>query len=513
MKYLVTAEEMRNYDANTMDENKIGIPGMVLMERAAMAAADIVKRALEQTDVKTVFILAGVGNNGGDGLALARILTEQGIPVEIYSVGNPAKASEQWKLQKQILDHLGVKLSDSFPVQKEYGVCVDALFGIGLSRAVTGEFAEAVALFNGLCGYKLSLDIPSGIHADTGQICQTAVRARETVTFGFVKRGLVLYPGAEYAGKITVADIGISEKSFCGKVPEMICLDRQLLKEIFPLRPREGNKGTFGKVLLVAGKEGMAGAAVLCAKACLRTGAGMVKILSPEENRVILQTAVPEALLGNYEEFTEDMDWADVLVVGPGIGKNFKAGQMLARALRRTDKPIVLDADALNILAEDPTLKIDMEKHADNMILTPHVGEFSRLIKKSIEECRERLSEEAREYAAQIHATVVAKDARTFVCAENHPVFMNLYGNCGMATAGSGDVLTGIIAGIWAQRRGTGQPAQEAFRVACMGVSLHAVAGDLVAEEISEFGCVAGDLIEKIGAAYLKIQSGEIVKC
>ena len=326
-----------------------------------------------------------------------------------------------------------------------------------------------------------------------------------------MKRGLIFYPGAECAGIVTVADIGISEKSFCGKKPEMFSMDSALAKEILPLRCKGGNKGTFGKVLMVVGKEGMAGAAVLCAKACYRAGAGMVKVLSPEENRVILQTAVPEALLGSYEEFTEDMDWADVLVVGPGIGKNFKAGQMLARALRKTDKPLVLDADALNILAEDPTLKIDMEKRRDNLILTPHVGEFSRLTGKSMEECKKHLAEAAKEYATEIHGTVVAKDARTFVCAEDRTVFVNLFGNNGMATAGSGDVLTGVIAGIWAQECKMGKREVEAFQTACLGVSIHAIAGDLAAQEHSEYGCVAGDIIEKIGPAFLKIQNDEVL--
>jgi NAD(P)H-hydrate epimerase len=299
MKYLVTAQEMRGYDSNTIKQ--IGIPGMVLMERAALAARDRVTAVLrgecggkrDSCNGASVLILAGMGNNGGDGLALARLLSEAGFRVEVWCVGDERKASEQWLSQRKILEHDFANFSDS-PTSREYTILVDALFGVGLSRKVEGDYASAIRQFNELRGYKLALDVPSGICSDTGRVLGIAVKADETVTFGFAKRGLYLYPGCEYAGRVQTADVGINAKSFLGETPGMFYLDE--IRDFLPPRQRSGNKGTFGKVLLIAGSAGMAGAAVLSAKSAYRTGAGMVKVVTAPENRVILQETVPEVL-------------------------------------------------------------------------------------------------------------------------------------------------------------------------------------------------------------------------
>lgn len=487
VRYLVTAGEMKEYDSNTID--RIGIPGMVLMERAALAALDYLLKRWEKGNA---LILAGVGNNGGDGLALARLLAEKGWQVEIWCVGDPEKATGQWKAQRHILENYPVDFS-SIPGRTEYTIMVDALFGAGLSRDITGEYARAVTEFQSREGFKLALDIPSGVDSDTGSIRGTAVKADATVTFGFQKRGLCLYPGCQWAGEIVLADIGITERSFFGREPETFTFTGEP-EALLPHRAEDGNKGTFGKILLAAGSVNMAGAAVLAAKAAYRAGAGMVKVITPEENRVILQTAVPEALLGTRRELAESLEWADVVVIGPGIGKSQPAVNDLRQVLRYGEKPLVIDADGLNLLAESRELQQLLEeqgKKGRQIVLTPHVGELSRLTGVPVRELKTSLPAYGRELAKQFHVIVVAKDARTFVCREGGSAYCNLCGNSGMATAGSGDVLSGITGALLAQ-------TEDAFTAAALAVYLHGKAGDAAAARKGRRGCMAGDIVEAL---------------
>lgn len=526
MKYLVTASEMKQYDTNTIE--KTGIPGMVLMERAALFALSVIKQHFK-TDAHTVLIIAGMGNNGGDGLALARLLCEEGFLVEVWSIGNPHKISEQCRIQREILKHYPVTCSKDTPKGLEYDIIVDALFGVGLSRELTGEYAEAVHYCNESRAFKLSLDVPSGICSDTGKVLGAwAFRADVTVTFGFAKRGLFQYPGCLYAGKVLTDSVGITKNSFYGKEPGMFYYDESLT-ELLPQRSSEGNKGTFGKVLLIAGSLNMAGAAVLSAKAAYRMGAGMVKVLTPPENRVILQEKVPEALVGTYEDVEEGLRWASVVGIGPGIGQSSEAHEVLKKVICDSRLPLLLDGDALNLLTADETLRgelaaqgqqpcekqqtiekqiplkktLPLKEHREadgengrrcgrEIVLTPHVGELSRLTGKSISELKEDLAAHGSLLASELHAVTVAKDARTYICREGEPVCLNIRGNSGMATAGSGDVLAGCILGLMAQ-------GEEAFRAASVGVYAHAIAGDVAAQVHGEHGCMAGDIAEMLG--------------
>jgi len=510
MRYVVTADEMRRYDTNTIEQ--IGIPGMVLMERAALAVRDAALNACDVTLQKTskvarrsALIMAGVGNNGGDGLALARLLADSDFDVTVWCVGDGSKASAQWLLQKKILKKYDISFCD-IPTDKEYTILVDALFGVGISREVTGIYKQAIQRFNSLTGYKIAVDVPSGICSDNGKVLGCAVYADETVTFAFAKRGHYMYPGCEYTGKLTIADIGIGEHAFMGHFPEMFCLDNP--KEWLPERDALGNKGTFGKVLLIAGSIGMAGAAVLCAKAAYRSGAGMVKVLTDEGNRNVMQTSVPEAMYGVYDDLTESLKWADVVAIGPGIGKTAEVKACLKTVVEGCEKPLLIDADGLNLLAEDKNLMQSLTVQTTRaVIITPHVGELSGLTGLAIEQLKEDLCKYAKAFADKMNLIVVAKDARTFVCADNEPICLNIYGNSGMATAGSGDVLAGIIIGIMAQNVGkrkkiSNKTSEEtlhlAFRTACAGVRLHAATGDIVASEKGEYACMAGDLAEEV---------------
>lgn len=499
MKYLVTSQEMKQYDKNTIEY--LGIPGPVLMERAALAAEDFLKERFDAVKERTkVLIFAGIGNNGGDGLALARLLAADGYTVAVRLTGDPGKTTDQWNGQWRSLQHFPVKTDSNTPAD-EYNVIVDALFGVGLSRPVEGIYADAVKEMNAAKGFKLALDVPSGICSDTGRVLGCAFRADATITFGFCKRGLVMYPGADYAGQIRIANVGIGPESFLEQCPEMYTLE--MGGWCLPVRDASGNKGTFGKALLIAGSNGMAGAAILAARAAYRTGSGMVKVITAEENRQILQQGIPEALYGSCRQLSESLEWADVIAIGPGIGKEEQAVQCLKTVVEKSRKPLVLDADALNLLAED-NMKMLSEQLREQgsegrtIILTPHVGELSRLLSCSIPECKENLPGCARALAEQFHGVAVAKDARSIVCKEQGEFYLNTTGNSGMATAGSGDVLTGVITGLLAQ-------GMEALPAAVNGVYLHGLAGELAAKRYTEYGVMAGDIADCLMRDYNEV--------
>lgn len=491
MRYLVSASEMRLYDRNTIE--RIGIPACVLMERAALAAVEAVEEHCAGLQGKRhVLVMAGMGNNGGDGLAVARLLAERAYDVEVWCVGCREKASGQWEQQMRILENYPVRFVEE-PLRQEYVAMIDALFGVGLSREVEGIYREAVERFCESSGWKLALDLPSGVDSDTGRIWGCGVRADMTVTFGFCKRGLALYPGCQFAGEVRTADIGISGRSFFGAEPEMYAFDEPAA-ELVPKRRADGNKGTFGKVLLAAGSRNMAGAAVLAARAAYRSGAGMVKIVTSPVNRAVLQCTVPEALLTEPEKLGEGMEWADAVAVGPGVGQNKTSISYMEQVIREGEKPLLIDADGLNLLALHPQWKKALAGQGEagrKIVLTPHVGELGRLTGKSVSECKRDLPAIGRALAQELHAVVAAKDARTFICGESGGICVNLSGNSGMATAGSGDVLAGVVAGLLAQ-------GMDAFRAAAVGAYVHGRAGDAAAAIRGEYACMAGDIAEQI---------------
>lgn len=489
---MVTANEMKYYDESAI--NYIGIPSLVLMERAALSALEEIIRLFPGEDLmgKSAFIMSGTGNNGADGLALARLLCEKGFRTEVACIGNSDKASKEWLAQRAILNNYPVKTGSNLKVG-EYNILIDALFGVGLSREVRDGYAEQINCFNACQGIKLALDIPSGIHADNGNVMGCAVKADITVTFSYAKRGLFFYPGCEYAGKVITKDIGISENSFLGRPPGMFRFTENVWS-LMPTRSKTGNKGTFGKVLLAAGSKGMAGAAILAAKGAYRTGAGMVKVASAEENRMLLQQSIPEALFVTWEDLAVSLKWADIIAVGPGIGTGKAALKLLYGLVEKTLKPLVIDADGLNLLAADSDLKENLFKQAADgreVILTPHMGELARLFGYSITDLKADPTGYAIRFAEESGCVIVSKDARTLICKKGRALCLNTTGNSGMATAGSGDVLTGIIAGLLAQ-------GYDAFRAAAVGTYCHGTAGDKAAGRLGEHGVMAGDIADDI---------------
>ena len=398
MKKLANADQMKRIDGYSIEE--IGIPSLVLMEKAALSVALEIKREMNSLKSSNNKILAvcGVGNNGGDGVAALRILKEWGYEGAVLLVGDENKASEQMKVQLSIARKLSIpvmnyrELEDKHFLWNEYTVIIDAIFGIGLSKEVTGIFDEVITDINEASYQKreackvFAVDIPSGIHASTGKVMGNAVKADTTVTFGVNKMGLVLYPGCEYAGKIIVEDIGFPQLAVEQADNNAFCYEKEDIKRLLPERKNDSNKGTYGKVLVIGGSENMAGACYFAANAAYTMGAGLVKVMTEKVNRVIVQTILPEALLYTYEESTieeekeailKELDWATVIVLGPGLGKKRSAEYLVDWVLEYAKVPVIIDADGLNLIASAGKFERVLQKQ--NLILTPHLKEMERL--------------------------------------------------------------------------------------------------------------------------------------
>ncbi len=497
MLRVLRADEMKACDARMIEE--MGVPSAVLMERAALETATEVLR-LAGGAGRRVLILAGSGNNGGDGFACGRILFLKGMQVELYAAGNPAHMTEETRRQASICRRLGIPETDR-PEIAGYDVIVDALLGIGLARPVEGALAELIEEVNRSGVPVVSVDIPSGIHADSGQVLGTAVRAASTVTMQCVKPGLLLYPGAEYAGRLVTADLGIldappeTEAASGGSLQErarLFLFEKEDLQAALPVRQPWGNKGTFGKLLVIAGSPDLAGAACMCGNAALRTGAGMVKVLTHRVNRPILQSACPELMLSTYESTAEavralekDLTWCDGVVCGPGLGTSETAKNLVEVLLTVCTKPLVLDADGLNALEGHAGL---LAECPGPLYLTPHMGEMARLTGCSLSGLKASPAEAALALAEETGAVCILKDARTVTALPGGTVYLNRYGNSGMATAGSGDVLAGVLGSLLVQGCA---PAAAGAAAVC----LHAAAGDRAADMLGERFMTATDLI------------------
>lgn len=451
MRYVLTDEQMKACDSWTISQ--MGVPSLVLMERAALACVSTLHE--EGFDLTRVLAVCGTGNNGADGAAAARILYLKGVNAEIYLAGDPAKYSPDLKKQLEIAQNYGVTFVHS-PRFSEYTTIVDALFGIGLHRKLEGVFADAVRRINESSARVLSVDVPSGISGTTGAVLGTAVRADVTQTFAWEKRGLILYPGAEYAGNVRTADIGIYLPK--GEDPGCLLTEDSDIAKFYKKRQDWGNKGTFGKVLLLAGCDTMYGAAYLSASAALLSGAGMVKLHTSRANADALRISLPEAMLSFFPEvesekaqleaFAPGTAWADLIAAGPGLGTSSAARALVRELLTSCAKPCVFDADALNIISECP----DMLKQRKNFtVITPHIGEMARLTGRSAAQIKADPAACAGEFAAEYGVVCVLKDARTVTAFPDGRIYLTASGNSGMATAGSGDVLTGIIAGMLSQ--------------------------------------------------------------
>lgn len=517
MKYAVNSKEMKLIDEYTI--KVMNIPEVALMERAANEVVAVMKERLQKSD--RILVVCGPGNNGGDGVAAGRILYLQGYHVAILFMGNEEKVSTGMKVQMDIATNLGIIL-ENYNKLSEYNIIIDALFGVGLSRPVIGEYEELINEINTLDSTVYAVDIPSGISADNGRVLNAAIRADFTITFGYQKQGLILYPGAEYAGSISVADIGFPDKAAENSNPITVYYELEDLKRL-PFRKNYSHKGTYGKVLVVAGSKGMSGAAYLSAKAAYRTGAGLVKIVTANDNRIILQTSLPEALFTAYDEeslkndvlhqnILEAISWASAIVIGPGLGMSQMAEKLLDMVLKNAKVPVVIDADGISLLSKkldqagflinkSHDLAINKEELQsrlnylstllnEQMIVTPHLMELSRLLGIPISEIVNNLVDTVHQCSYNNNLIYAIKDARSIV-TQYEKRYINVSGNNGMATGGAGDVLTGMIAALVAQ-------GMLPYEATCLAVYIHGLAGDVAAKEKGRYSMMASDIINSI---------------
>lgn len=487
---ILSASEMKRCDSYTIEQ--VGIPSTELMKRAAAAVACEIDR--RYSNMSHVFIVCGSGNNGGDGFALAEILSHgHAKKITVVFVGDEDGMTDScafFKAAAKKCKNIDIVKDTDFA---DATLIVDAIFGIGLSRNIEGKYARIINKMNEARCKKVAVDIPSGINADTGEVMGVAFRANLTVTFAAAKRGHVYYPGVKYCGIIIVCDIGIGLDALDGE------------KEVFssfskapyapPKRDPASNKGTYGKVLIIGGAAGMAGAVYFSALAAYRTGAGLVRIFAAEENRTALAALIPEAVLTTYKNGeTEETERslkaaladATVVVTGPGLSKSEDARAILHTVLAECKVPLLLDADALNIIAEENiSVRGDIP-----VIVTPHMGEMARLTKKSIDELKKTQIGEAFDFAEKQNCICVLKDARTAV-SDGARCYLNTSGCSAMSKGGSGDVLTGVIATLIAE-------GMTPFEAAALGVFLHGKAGETASAEKGAYSVLARDIANAI---------------
>ena len=498
MQLWVNAAQMKAADQYTIQ--KLGVPSLELMEYAAQACVQVLED--EKVDLSHVCVVCGSGNNGGDGFAIARILQNNRYSVETFCVGNPEHYTEETQEQMYRLQECGGKITYGMPQEDSYSVVIDAVFGVGLSRKVEGRYRQVIEQMNRMRGTKFAVDIPSGLSATTGCILGCAFKADYTVTFQLKKIGLELSQGRTMAGKVIVPDIGISTDSICEDQEIVRTAGKDIYRKMLPDRPEDSNKGTYGRLLVIAGSKGMAGAAYLNAHAAYMTGAGLVRIYTSSDNREILQTLLPEAIITTYEEYNKEellslLTWADSVCIGSGLGMSRLSEKILKTVIEYVKVPCLIDADGLNLLAENNNYLNQMAER--RFVITPHMKEMSRLTGTPVEELKADRIQILKDFISRYRITCVLKDSRTLIASEEKGIRMNLTGNSAMAKAGSGDVLAGVISGWMVQ----GKEAEDAAE---LGTYIHGLSGDLAKFEKGVYSVMARDLIEYISKALMKLE-------
>lgn len=503
MKIFTTAQ-IRELDKYTIEHEPIA--SLDLMERAARVLTQVVVQ--EWTVATPIVIFAGPGNNGGDALAMARMLSEQNYQVNVYLFNISGHLSADCAANKQRL--LDTKLAKNFvevstefdpPVLDSNTLVIDGLFGSGLNKPLAGGFASLVKYINASPSKVVSIDVPSGLMTEDNayNVRANIIRANMTLTLQNPKLSFLFPENQQFVGQLRVLDIKLSKEGIEKIEASFTMIEESDVRERLLTRSPFAHKGQMGTALMIAGCYGMAGAAVLATKACLRAGVGKVVVNSPRRNIPILQTAIPEAVVRSGSEetiFAETIDTDDyqAMGIGPGLGQSEQTAIALIAQLRRTQCPIVADADAINILGNHRAWLQQLPKE---IILTPHPKELDRLEGHSAD-TYERITK-ACNLAERLKGYVILKGHYTAICCPDGHVMFNTTGNAGMATAGSGDVLTGILTGLLAR----GYKPQDACIV---GVYLHGLAGDLAAKEIGEESLIAGDIIQYIGKAFKRLK-------
>lgn len=497
---ILSATQTRQLDSFTIENEPIA--SIDLMERASLAFTNWFTEQFPTT--QPVHIFCGIGNNGGDGLAIARLLHERSYPVEVYTCTISEKTSDDFATNRERLKKLpqvhlhSIQKGDKFPVIPKNAIILDAIFGSGLNRPVEGYWGKLLEHLNQQAATRVSVDVPSGLFADE-HTSGTVFKADCVATFQLPKLAFFLAENQEYIGEWTVLDIGLQEEFISKTECPHETLTPEHIASLLKKRHRYDHKGTFGHALIIAGSYGKMGACILSAKAALRAGCGLITIHAPKAGYEILQIAFPEAMVivDDHEcVFTKakNVQQYDAIGIGPGLGTNELTVDGLENLLQKIQKPLVIDADGLNILAKNPKL---LERVPDFSILTPHPKEFERLFGETSDNF-ERL-ELARSKAQEFNLYIVLKGGHTCIATPEGKCYFNTTGNPGLATGGTGDVLTGIITGLLAQK-------YTSFEACVIGTYLHGLSGDIAAAELEQEALLAGDVIDHLGKAYKRLK-------
>jgi len=483
-----------------------GIPGNILMENAGRGCVNVLEEYYNLEHLK-VLIICGKGNNGGDGFVIARHLQNRGSFVKIILAGKGRELKGDALLNYKLAKKAQIEIYETVDIKKAKTihnifnptVIVDALFGTGFKGAPRGIYQKLIRMINDTDSFIFSIDIPSGVSGDDGQFDNTCVIADATATMCLPKRGNYLYPGREFCGDLYVIDIGVPYNLINKGFPQIIEFDE--INRYIPLRPPDGNKGTFGNILIIAGSRGFTGAAAMAAMSALKVGAGLVRLAAPMGVMDVLESTSLEVVkvslpqtdketigLAAVDTLLPHLEKSDVIVIGPGITTHKETAKFLFKLLPHISSPVVIDADAINIIAQD---KKSLRKIRAPFILTPHPGEFSRLIKKNPQEINLRRIDLAPKWAKELDGVLILKGAPTVIASPEGEIYINPTGNSGLASAGSGDVLVGMVSGLLAQNRSL-------IEASVLGVFLHGLCAELAVEESNEYSLTAGDLINSI---------------
>jgi NAD(P)H-hydrate epimerase len=511
---VLNASQMREADRRTIEE--IGIPSLVLMENAGRQVVAAIEAVHTDLSERQVAVLCGRGNNGGDGFVAARTLLQRGVDVSVFLIGSVSEVRGDARVNLEILGRLGVavvEIADSqswelhFSEVSDCTLIIDAVFGTGLRAPLSGLMETVVADVNGSGIPVVAIDLPSGLAADSHEPIGDSIEAGMTVTLAAPKLSLVLPPAETRAGDIVIADIGIPNaviQSLDG--PRVELLTRSAMRELITPRVADTHKGDYGRVLVVAGSRGKTGAAHLAATGALRSGAGLVTVATPACCLPIVAAMAPEYMTEAIAERADGLDpeavdsvlelARDVIAIGPGLGQGASTREFVRHLVDRATMPVIVDADGLNAFSDDPDRLSGREGR--DVIITPHPGEMARLVGMSTDEVQSSRLEIARNFAVAHHLYVVLKGHRTLIATPDEKVFINPTGNPGMASGGTGDVLTGMMAAWLAQLL----DAEAACRLA---VYLHGMAGDLAEADESEVSMTAGDVAGHLGDAIMEL--------
>ncbi len=513
--------QMQSIDRRAIEGMKI--PGLTLMENAgkrvveaAMARFELAGKPATKMAGKLATVVCGKGNNGGDGLVVARLLHQYNVKIELFLIGSRDEVKGDALTNLERAEKAGLEIHEisdqsTFTISPDSALIIDAIFGTGFSGDIKAPYDEIVRKINAHHAPVVAVDAPSGLDGTTGRVADPCVRADLTVTFGLPKLGQVVYPGKSYCGQLVVGDIGFPEKAISEERINLNMLMSEEAARMLPYRAPDANKGDFGKLFVLAGSVGFTGAAAMTAESAMRCGTGLVVLGCPESLDDIFETKLTEVIkhplpevrkkrcfaLRGLGEVRERAKWADALAVGPGIGTYHETRDLIFRLISRLDKPAVFDADALNNLAKDIS---HLKGHPAPLVISPHPGEMSRLIGKSIPDIQKDRINTALAFAQEFNLVCILKGAASVIAAPSGQVWINPTGNEGMATAGSGDVLTGIIGGFLAQ----GMLDIDAAVLACY---LHGLAGDLARDEYGSRGMVAGDILRMLPEALMKTEA------